>query len=186
MHASHLLPHLSAFRITSCTVTERALLLDIAPKCRTGHCPLCSRRTGRVHSRYVRGVHDLPCCGTRVVLRLHARRFFCRNRACPRRIFRERVPTLVATRCRRTGQLTHALSAIGFALGGEGGSRLAGTLGIEASPAHLLRLLRRQPLPSQEPVRVLGVDDWAKRKRQSYGTILVDLERRYLLQVGPF
>ncbi len=32
------------------------------------------------------------------------------------------------------------------------------------------------PTPMPTP-RVLGVDDWAIRKRQLYGTILYDLER---------
>jgi transposase len=185
MHASHLLPHLSAFRITDGALAENRLVLDVVPKQRSAPCPLCGRCSRRIHSRYVRSVHDLPCCGVPVLLRLHARRFVCRNRQCARRIFCERVPTLVPPRCRRTERLTQALIEIGFATGGEGGSRLAGALSMTASPAHLLRLLRRAPAAPEELVRVVGVDDWAKRKGKSYGTILVDLERRCPIDLLP-
>jgi transposase len=41
-----------------------------------------------------------------------------------------------------------------------------------------VELVRRLPLPVIPPLRAIGVDDWAYRKRQRYGTILVDLERR--------
>jgi transposase len=41
-----------------------------------------------------------------------------------------------------------------------------------------LRLVRRLPLPVIPPLRAIGVDDWAYRKRQRSGTIVVDLERQ--------
>jgi transposase len=102
----------------------------------------------------------------------------CRNASCPRRIFTERVPELVAVYARKTCRLVAALQAIGMALGGQAGARLAHRLGLPASRDTLLRLVRRLPLPVVAPLRAIGVDDGAHRKRQRYGTIVVDLERR--------
>lgn len=78
---------------------------------------------------------------------------------------------------RRTNQLTEMLRAIAFAAGGEEGRQLLTRLHMPGSAATLLRVIRQTPLPTAATSRVLGIDDWARHRGQTYGTILVDLER---------
>lgn len=91
----------------------------------------------------------------------------------------------MAPHARRTCRLAAAQARVGVALGGNAGSRLLRHLAMPASADTLLRLVRRLPMPAQEPPRVVGVDDWAIRKRCTYGTVVVDLERRRVLDLLP-
>jgi len=76
---------------------------------------------------------------------------------------------------------------IAYALGGEAGFRLAQHLGFECRADTLLRAVKFAATGPADgnKVRVVGIDDWAWRKRQSYGTILVDLEKHCPLDILP-
>jgi transposase len=151
-----------------------------------GHpCPACGRISRAVHSRYHRRPADLPSLGRTVSIHLRVRRFYCHNTACPRRTFGERLPDLVAPFARRTRRLAEAQGQTGAALGGEAGARLLSRLSMPTRADTLLRLVNRIPLPNPNPPRVIGVDDWAKSKGRSYGTIMVDLERHRVVDLLP-
>jgi transposase len=138
-----------------------------------------------MHSHYARTLAALPWAAYRVRLQRCVRKWLCHNRSCRRRIFTERLPTGAAPWARRTRRLAQRLVALGVALGGTAGVRLGHAWDLAMSRNTLLRLLRRHPGPSCPTPTVLGIDDFALRKRQTYGTILVDLERRQPVALLP-
>jgi Transposase and inactivated derivatives len=166
-----LLPDPTCLHLTHLEASPGCIIAHVSTTSLEACCPLCHRRSEKLHSRYARRIADLPWMGWAVRLELHTRRFFCPNNECPRRIFTERLPTVVAPYARRTLRLTDVFTLIGFALGGEAGKRLVAGMGLSTTPDTLLRLIHKHPESQVSTPRVLGVDDFSFCKRRTYGNL---------------
>jgi transposase len=105
------------------TVSPSGLTVHAGVGAASARCPLCGKRSPKVHSRYIRTIPDLPWRNVCVTLKIRARRFFCVNRWCQRVIFCERLPE-AAPYARKTDRLEEALLSVALELGGEAGARL--------------------------------------------------------------
>ncbi|WP_229378070.1 ISL3 family transposase [Streptomyces sp. VRA16 Mangrove soil] len=148
-------------------------------------CPDCGRFADRVHDRYQRRLKDLPLAEQGLMIRLTVRRFICGSVDCPRRTFAEPFSRLAAPHARFTMRLNHALARVGLALAGRAGARLAAQLGFGAGRMTLLRRVMALPDPQFSTPRVLGVDDFAIRRGQTYATVLTSVEDHRVVDVLP-
>ena len=185
MEVAHLLALSDDLRIDQFTITTSALVLEVVSTQSICCCPVCGQTSDQIHSRYQRVVADVPCGNRPVSLHLEVRKFFCRNTSCPRKIFTERLPEPLQPSARKTNRLRSALQELGLATGGEVSARLAPKLGMQAAPATFLRCLRVVVTSPPPKVRVVGLDDWAYKRGNTYGTILVDLERHQVIDLLP-
>jgi transposase len=161
------------------------LTLGIATTNPNASCPICGDASGRVHSRYTRRLAEEPVFGHQVQLRMTVRRFLCPRSGCPRRIFVEPLDGFAARHARTTTRLAQTHLAIGSALGGEAGARLAEETAMPTSPDTLLRRVKQAGTRSSRAPRFVGIDDWAWCKGRRYGTIVVDLENSDVVDLLP-
>lgn len=171
--------------IVSGDVAEKEITLTVLSTQKNPRCPLCGTSATRVHSQYSRQLTDMSCAGRRVRLILHARKFFCDETRCVRRIFAERLAPFIEPWARVTTRFFQAMENIGLATSGKLGARLGDRLGMQASWMTILRRIMARPTAPVERVVQLGIDDFSFRRGQTFGTILVNMQSHKVIDLLP-
>ncbi|MQW15686.1 ISL3 family transposase [Sinorhizobium meliloti] len=151
----------------------------------SGICPDCGRRTRNRHGWSNRSLQDLPVQGKTVTVKLRLSRWRCAHQKCERQTFTDRLPTIASPYARRTRRVSEIVGLLGHSAGGRPGERLMRRLGMPVSDDTILRQLKRDAARAHcdATIRVVGIDDWSWRRSWRYGTMIVDLERRSVVDI---
>ncbi len=177
-------PDLPTVEVEGVEGTEE-IILTLRTTSPTAPCPSCGTVSSRIQSRYRRVLRDLPSVGHPIRLIVHVRRFFCKKSTCAQKIFAERLPELCRPYAQRTNRLQEALCQLGLRVGGQAGADAGSELGLSGSRDTILRLVRLWKQSAQSSPRVIGLDDWAHKRRLRYGTLICDLESSRPIDLLP-
>ena len=119
------------------------------------------------------------------MIRVSVQRWRCQNLLCRRETFGSRVPDAAGFAARRTRRASDLVGYLGHAVGGRPAQRLTARLGLTASRGTILSALKRAQRPASGALRVVGIDDWSWRKCSTCGTLIMDLERRQVVDLLP-
>jgi len=148
-------------------------------------CPDCLSPSKKLHSYYLRKFRDLPTFGKPCNIYLQSRKFRCLTTECNRKIFTERFADHFKPCKRRTKRMDEKLLITALEMGGRPAERICNTLSMPVSDSTLLRLIHKAPLPPLGQLKAVGVDDWAYKKRDRYGSILVNLDTGKVVDLLP-
>lgn len=186
MFPTFLLP--SELPLTDCTISliGGSLIIQASSSQSGSICPICGCTSDRRHSRYIRALIDLPTSGYNVKVLILSGKYFCDNGACSRKVFTERFNKEISPYCRRFNRCKELLCNLALELGGNKGAAISRLARLPVSSSTILRIIKRQNLPAVNITSgIIGIDDWAFKKGNTYGTIIVDLHQNKVIDLLP-
>lgn len=162
--------------ITSIYNRDSAIHIKMRSKTHVSKCPECGCESKHYHGTYLRKVQDLPILGRTTRLEIIAHEYVCENEECPQITFVEDFDGFLSYYGRMTERCADFICTLAMETSCEGCSRICHSMNLKISGDSVIRLLtkRYRLQPISKCGSVIGVDDFAFKKRHTYGTIIVD------------
>ena len=148
-------------------------LKSITSECK---CPRCGAILNDYHGTYTRKVQDLPILGKNVQLLITVREYKCQNEKCDVTTITESFNGFLNAYERMTVRCSDFICTLALETSCEGSARICKAMNIRVSGDTVIRLLTRRFELQEEPIcgSIIGIDYFAFKKRNRYGTIIVD------------
>lgn len=165
-----------SLKITGTEQDDKEVRISLKSLTKECKCPKCGKKSNQYHGTYIRTVKDLPLLGKSVKLTINAYEQDCINEDCDVSTFVETFDDFLNYYSRYTERCADFLCTLAIETSCEGASRICKSMGINISGDTIIRLLikRYEALEQQTVGSVIGVDDFSYKKRNTYGTIIVD------------
>ena len=162
--------------ITGIDELENEIIIHMHSRSHETICHKCGSTLVRHHGTHRRKVQDLPILGKRVTLDMQIYDYQCTSSSCGSFAATETFGDFLSYNSRMTTRLEDFICILAVETSCEACARIANSMNIKISGDTVIRLLIKKY--KQQPVPIcgstIGVDDFAFKKRHTYGTIIVD------------
>lgn len=152
------------------------LVIYMHSRSKSGICHRCGCKLHKLHGTHHRRVQDLPILGKRVILDMQINDYQCTSDMCVSFASTETFEGFINYNSRMTERLADFISLLALETSCESCARIMQSMNVKISGDTVIRLLTKRYAEQPIPVcgQTIGVDDFAFKKRQTYGTIIVD------------
>ena len=156
------------------SIIEGTIIIEAKSRKEQATCPVCSRISKHKRVTYIRTINLLPLGEYPAILHLHVHKYECKNKKCTKHIFSEQIEGVTLKYARHTKSIVKEITDIGLEVSANKASYFFKLLKINISANSCLRWIKTLSMPSHKKYNYLSIDDWAKRKGMSYGSIIID------------
>lgn len=166
----------SELKITEIVESDDQITIHMHSISHETTCHKCGAPLIRHHGTHRRRVQDLPILGKRVMLDMQIYDYQCESTSCGSYAATETFDGFLSRNSRMTERLEDFICLLATETSCEASARIMNSVNVKVSGDTVIRLLikRYEKQPEKTCSSTVGIDDFAFKKRQTYGTIVVD------------